>query len=292
MFSILSQTTAEGSFDALTTLRDAFQSMGRDILGFLPKLMVAAVIVFVGWVIATTISRMIEGTFKRAGFDKLFQQSGMGKALGGLGIHPAAGLIVSRLSYWLLLLFTIKAAAGSAGMTDVSAIILAVFKILPKIAIALIILAFGIFVADLLRRTVAAALARLGLEYANTLASLIFGLVLVIVLTVALAQLGIQADLLISCVQIILTGAAFALALGMGLGLKEAAAALIAGIYARDVFKPGAKVILDGESCELAGIGPLTTKLQRSDGSLWIVPNIRLTRETLSARPAPPEEES
>jgi small-conductance mechanosensitive channel len=291
MFNLLSQISAEGSFDALNTLREAFQSMGRDILGLLPKLLVAIVIVFVGWVIATTVSRMIRGTFKRAGFDKLFQQSGMGKALGELGIHPAAGAIASRLSYWLLLLFTMKAAADSAGMADFSTIILAVFKILPKIAIALIILTFGIFVADLLRRTVAAALSRLGLEYANTLASMIFGLVLVIVLTVALAQLGIQADLLISCVQIILMAAAFALALGMGLGMKEVAAALIAGIYARDVFKPGAKVTLDGETCELAGVGPLTAKLQRSDGSLWIVPNIRLTRETLSARPAPPEED-
>lgn len=291
MFNLLSQMSAEGSFDALNTLREAFQSMGRDILGLLPKLLVAVVIVFVGWVIATTISRMIQSTFKRAGFDKLFQQSGMGKALGGLGIHPAAGAIVSRLSYWLLLLFTMKAAADSAGMADFSAILFAVFKILPKIAIALIILTFGIFVADLLRRTVASALSRLGLDYANTLASMIFGLVLVIVLTVALAQLGIQADLLISCVQIILMAAAFALALGMGLGMKEVAAALIAGIYARDVFKPGTRVTLDGETCELAGIGPLTAKLQRSDGSLWIVPNIRLTRETLSARPAPPEED-
>lgn len=291
MFNLLSLTSTEGSFDALSTLREAFQSMGRDILGFLPKLLVAVVIVFVGWVIATTASRMIQATFKRAGFDKLFEQSGMGKALGGLGIHPAAGVIVSQLTFWLLLLFTLKTAADSAGMSDISAIIEAVFRILPKIAIALIILTFGVFVADLIRRTVAAALSRLGLEYANTLASMIFGLVLVIVLTVALDQVDIQADLLVSCVQIILMGAAFALAIGMGLGLKEAAAALIAGIYARDVFKAGSKVTLDGESCELAGIGPLTAKLQRSDGSLWIVPNIRLTRETLSARPASPAEE-
>ncbi|MGJ8633574.1 MAG: mechanosensitive ion channel family protein [Luteolibacter sp.] len=288
MFESLFLAQAAEPFEAMATLRGAFESIGNDLLEFAPKLLVAIVIFFVGWVFASVFSRMIRGTFRRGGLDKLFSQSEIGKSIGRLGVHPAAGNILSKSIYWIMLLFTVKAAADSAGMSDISAIIVAVFGILPKIVTALIILAVGIFIADMVRRTITAALSRLGLEYAATLASLVFGLILVIVLTVVLSQLGIQADLLISSVQIILFAAAFAFALGLGLGMKDAASALIAGIYARDVYEPGVELTLEGEVCELAGIGPLTAKLKRPDGSIWVVPNTRLTKETLSAKPTLP----
>ena len=288
MFDLQFLAQAAEPFDAMGTLRSAFETIGNDLLEFAPKLMVAVVIFFVGWIFASVLSRIIRGTFRRGGIDKIIGQSQIGQSLGRMGVHPAAGEILSKSIYWIMLLFTVKAAADSAGMSDISAIIVAVFGILPKIVTALIILAVGVFIADMVRRTITAALARLGLEYAATLASLVFGLILVIVLTVALSQLGIQADLLISSVQIILIAAAFAFALGLGLGMKDAAAALIAGIYARDIFVPGTELTLEGEECELAGIGPLTSKLKRSDGSVWVVPNTRLTKETLSAKPTLP----
>lgn len=260
--------------------------MGRDIIDFTPKLAVSVIITFVGWIIALVVTRTLTSFFARTGLDKLFFASPLSASLAAAGIRVPPGVILGKAAFWLILLFSLKAAADNAGMQDLSDIVAAVFRFLPKAIVATIIVATGFFVADLLRKATIAALGKLGLDYAKTLGSLIFGFVLVIVLTVALAQLGIQAGLLIASVEILLGSLALALALALGLGLRDAAGALIAGIYAKDVFKTGTAIEVDGEVCLIQGVGPLTAKLLRADGTFLVIPNTRLTLETIPAAPA------
>ncbi|MFT4175334.1 MAG: mechanosensitive ion channel [Luteolibacter sp.] len=285
----MNDTIADATFSILPSLREAFATMGRQIIDLAPKVVVSLIIIFVGWAFAVFISRVLTSFFKRSGADKLFQSTSLAQSLHSAGIRIVPGVVLAKASFWILLLFTIKTAADSAGLKDISAIVLAVFRFLPKAAIATIILGVGFFVADLLRQATTGALLRVGLNYAKTAGSLVFGFVLVIVLTVALAQLGIQADLLISSVQILLGAIALALALALGLGLRDAAAALVAGIYAKDVFRNGALVELEGEVYEVKGIGPLTAKLHHPDGSILIVPNTQLTQKIHRAHPGDSE---
>jgi hypothetical protein len=282
----LNSPLAQTSFSILSALRDAFASMGRDIIDFTPKLAVSLIITFVGWVIGLVVARTLISFFARTGLDRLFHGSSLSNSFSSAGIKIPPGALLGKAAFWLILLFSLKAAADNAGLRDLSDIVAAVFRFLPKAIVAIIIVATGFFVADLLRRATIATLGKLGLDYAKTLGSLVFGFVLVIVLTVALAQLGIQAGLLIASVEILLGSLALAMALALGLGLRDAAGGLIAGVYAKDVFKPGTTVEIGGEPCIIQGIGPLTAKLLRSDGSFLVIPNTRLTLETIPAHPA------
>jgi len=280
----MNTAVVDSTFAILPALREAFTSMGQQIVELAPKVTVSIIIVFVGWAFATLVSRLTVSFFKSSGMDRLFGNTSLARSLSSAGIRIVPGVLLGKGAFWILLLFTIKTAADSAGLADISAIVVAIFRFLPKVAVAAIILGTGFFVADLLRQATTAGLARVGLDYAKTIGSLVFGFVLVIVLTVALAQLGIQADLLISSVQILLGALALALALALGLGLREAASALVAGLYARDVFRNGAEIEIDGVTYELKGIGPLTAKLANLDGSYLVIPNTRLTTQPTTAR--------
>lgn len=276
---------ADVTFSILPSLKDAFLTMGRQIIELAPKIVVSIIIVLVGWAFAVSISRFTASFFKRSGVDRLFSATSLAKSLGSAGVRIVPGTVLAKACFWILLLFTVKAAADSADLTDVSAIVVAIFRFLPKAVIATIIVGVGFFISDVLRQATIAALSRFSINYAKTVGSLVFGFVLVIVLTVALAQLGIQADLLISSVQILLGSLALALALALGFGLRDAAAALIAGIYAKDVFRQGAFIEFENMIYEIKGVGPLTTKLSHPDGSLLVIPNKVLTGQIHRAHP-------
>jgi hypothetical protein len=277
------------NFDILESLRQAFIDMGHQIIAFVPKLVVAAIITFTGWVLAKAFSGMLSATFEKAGLNRMIAQSDAGAALAKTGVKAKPGAIIGRILFWVTFLFVLKTAAQTAGMADIAAVIQGIFAFLPRLLVATIILLAGFLVADLLRGAVQRALSAFGVDYAHSLATLLFGFVFVLVLTVALHQIGIQTELLNATVKILVAGVAVAFALALGLGLRECAAALVAGIYARDLLTPGTEIEIDGEKLIVVGVGPVTAKLQRSDGSLFIFPNARLTGETLRARPAPRE---
>ena len=134
----------------------------------------------------------------------------------------------------------------------------------------------GLFVGDMIQIAVFVALDAKGLDYANTLSKLVFGLIFIVFLTVSLSQVGIETELLKSTVKIILLGVSFALALALGLGLRQHAANVVAAVYVRDIYKKGVKIEIDGKLLQIMGIGPVTTKLQNEEGDFVIIPNTDL----------------
>jgi len=276
---LLTQFLAAEGINILETLRDAFSSMGEDIINFVPKVAVALILFFVGATFALVISKIIRGACKKAKLDDLFRNSNLGKQLGGKDV--SLGGIVSKATYYLIILFVLRAAASSLGMESITSLLERIFDFLPKALVALVIAAIGLTIADIAKRGITTALTRFGVDYAAPVGNIAFAFVLVLALSSALAQLGVDAQLLEASVIIVISGFCLALAIGFGLGMKEASAGLIAGIYARDIFKPGSKVSIDGEQCNILGIGPLTAKLEKEDGTPVIIPNTALTSDKI-----------
>jgi len=182
------------------------------------------------------------------------------------------------------MLFVVKIAAQEASISDISDIVISIIAFMPNAITATIIMLVGFFIADITKNSVLTSLTAAGLEYAQTVSKLLFGFILIIVLTVALSQLNIQTELLNATVKIILSAVGLALALSLGLGLKDVAKNVVSGVYSRDLYKTGTEIEYDGEITTIAGIGPVTTKLQRSDGGFIMVPNDKLISEPVHGR--------
>lgn len=278
---------AAPSFNIVERLNHAFVAMGDQIIHLVPKLLVAGILVLVGWLFARGIATIFAAMFEKSGMNRLLIASNVGGVLEKLGIKSRPGVLVGRILFWVIFLSLLETAADTAEMDHMKNVIAAIFSFLPNLFEAVVILVATYLVAETVRAAVHRALSAFGVDYAHSMASILFGFVFVMGMTVALSQVGIHTELLNATVKILVGGMAAAFALALGLGLKECAAAVVAGIYARDVFRPGTIVEMDGQSMEVQGVGPVTTKLKRADGGLVILPNVRLTGETLAARPAP-----
>ena len=102
----------------------------------------------------------------------------------------------------------------------------------------------------------------------------------------ALNQLGIETELLNASVKILLSGVALALSICLGLGLKGLACNIVSGVYARDLYQVGTQIEYQDELVRVAGVGPVTTKLQRADGGFILVPNESLLNQSVKGRSA------
>ncbi|EDY80856.1 Conserved TM helix family [Verrucomicrobiia bacterium DG1235] len=265
-------------------VRTALTEMVNDFAQFLPKLLLALILIVIGYAVAKILSKIVRIVFDKLGVNNLLERSGFTAQLQRAGIKALPGAFTASLVFWITMLFVIKIAAQSASIKDISDIILAIISFMPNAITAALILLFGFIVADVIKNAVFNALDNMGLEYARTLSKIIFGFIFILILTVALSKINIQTELLNATVQIILGAIALALALALGLGLKRMAGSIVSGVYSRDIYKIGTELEFEGEIMTIAGIGPVTTKLKRPDGGFVIIPNEKLISEPIRGR--------
>jgi len=272
----------------LEPIVNTFTGMWEGIVNSLPNVIGGAAILIVGVFVAKFLRQLVGKTLEQLQFDSLLEKAGIAAIFGRLGLKGSPTEIIAKGIFWIVILFVVKNTADSLGVEDITALIDRIMAFLPKVMTAGIIMLVGFMVADLIQSAVRTALEAVGLEYAKTLANILFGFVFVLVLTVALSQLEIETELLNvnASVKIILGGVAAALAICMGLGLKRLANSIVSGVYARDLYVVGTEIEYHGENVKVAGVGPVTTKLQRLDGGFIIVPNEDLINQAIRGRSA------
>lgn len=261
------------------SLLAAMSALWGKISSFIPNLIGALVVVIIGFVVARLLNALLSKLLAKLGLDRLVQGSGLNKQLARVGIKIPLSALIGRIVYWFILLIFLVSALESLGLERVSATLDVLALYVPKMFAAAIVLLAGILLAQLLNTLVAGAAEGVGLEYAAALGRLAQGLVIIISISVAIAQLEIRAELLNYVVVIVLLTAGLAVALAVGLGCRDLIGQIIAGIYVREMFRLGQKVSIDGMQGTIEEIGTVKTVLQNEQGELLYIANRNLLEQ-------------
>ncbi len=261
------------------SLLAAMSALWGKISSFIPNLIGALVVVIIGFVVARLLNALLSKLLAKLGLDRLVQGSGLNKQLARVGIKIPLSALIGRIVYWFILLIFLVSALESLGLERVSATLDVLALYVPKMFAAAIVLLAGILLAQLLNTLVAGAAEGVGLEYAAALGRLAQGLVIIISISVAIAQLEIRAELLNYVVVIVLLTAGLAVALAVGLGCRDLVGQIIAGIYVREMFRLGQKVSIDGMQGTIEEIGTVKTVLQNEQGELLYIANRNLLEQ-------------
>ena len=267
--------------EVLTALKQQGAEMVVGAAKFLPQLIVALIIFIVGIIFSKIVKTVVGKVLKGIKIDELSEKVGMQGALHKMGLKGSLAQTIPKALYFLLFVLTIRVTADAANFTDVSAFIDKIFAFTPKVVTSFIIIVIGVLVGDVIQGAVFNALDDKGLDYANSLSKIVFGLVFIVFLTVSLSQVGIETKLLNATVVIVLSGVSLALALAIGLGLKGHAGNVVAAIYVRDIYRRGSEIEIDGKHFQIMGVGPVTTKLKNEAGEFVVLPNITLVNTTV-----------
>ncbi|GIW42634.1 MAG: hypothetical protein KatS3mg076_3211 [Candidatus Binatia bacterium] len=251
------------------------------LLGFLPNLLGAALILGVGYVLSTGARRLVTASLRRIGFDDASRRVGFRALLDRSGISATASDILGILVFWLVFLTFLLSAAEALALPNVSETIEALVRYVPNVIGAVLLVVVGVTVAHFLRDLVRSGTQSLGVEYARALSNVTYVVLLVLVASLAISQLRIEAGLLNRAVEIVLVASGAALALSLGLGSRDIAKHVIAGTYAREVLRPGVVLSAGEERGEVEQVGALFTCLRDESGRRVYIPNGRLTELVL-----------
>jgi hypothetical protein len=194
---------------------------------FLPRLGLAVIVVIAGWIFAKMARFAIRRGLRAVNFHILTERSGIDGFLRDGGIQADTTEILALLAYWLVILAALVIGFNGLGLTYITDLLGRVLLFVPKVMVALLILAFGAYFARFVGNAVCAYFRNVHLQDADLLGKLAQYAILAFVVLIALDQVNVGGDIVRQTFLIVLAGVVFALALAFGLGGKDWAAEML-----------------------------------------------------------------
>lgn len=192
---------------------------------FLPRLGLALFVLLVGFLIAKASRFAIEKGLRAINFHIVTQRSGMDSFLQRGGAEFDTTRLFGVLVYWVVILAALIVAFNGLGLTYVTELLGRVMIFVPRVVVAMLILAFGTYFARFVGQAVITYCHGIGVRDADALGRMARYAILVFVVMIALDELNIGGAFLANAFLIVLGGLVLAMALAFGLGGREWAAA-------------------------------------------------------------------
>ena len=197
------------------------------LIGYLPTLLGALVILIVGWIVAKVIRGIVNRLLKVIRFDKLADKAGISEILSKGGFKATTGEVLSGLVYWLVIIMVLVIVVNALGLPQASDVLESLFAYIPNVIAAIFVLVIGMFLANFVSGIVRTAAGNANLPKPEVLAGISRWAIIIFAATISLRELGIAPLLVTTTFNILFGGVCLALALAFGLGGKDAAAKYI-----------------------------------------------------------------
>lgn len=201
---------------------------------FIPRLLIAALVVLGGWLLAKIAHVAVTRVLRAVNFHVLTERAGLDGFLKQGGVSRDTTAIVGLLVYWLVILAALLVAFNGLGLTTITDLLGRVVWFVPNVFVAILVLAFGSYFARFVGDAVTAYCRNIELQDAAFLGKLAQYAILVFVVLIALDQIQVGGDIVRESFLVILAGIVFAFALAFGLGGKDWAARRIAHWWPSD----------------------------------------------------------
>src|SRR6185369_3256909 len=180
-----------------------------------------------GWLLAKAARFTVVKALRSINFHVMTERARIDAFLQMGGSAADTTVVLGMLVYWLVIVAALILACNSLGLSYVSELLSRVAFFVPRVILAVVILAGGAYFAYFIDGSVTIYGRNVGFDEAPLLGRLARYAVLLFVVLIALEQLGIAGDIIRESFLIILAGVVLALALAFGLGGRQWAANLL-----------------------------------------------------------------
>jgi hypothetical protein len=210
--------------DQIRTMLDSFKSFWDQLLQFLPQLLFGIVILIVGWLLAKLIRLVLIKFLKFIRLDSIAEKAGIEDFLLKGGVQYSSVIIVANIIYWIMMLILTLAVLESLGLGAADDLFNRMLQYIPNIII-------GTLFAKFMRSTIFTYLSNIGMSGAVFISNTAQWAILFLVIFVALQQLSLGGQILVSAFEIAFGGLCLALAIAFGLAGKEWATQILEKLW-------------------------------------------------------------
>jgi len=190
---------------------------------FMPRLLLAAAVLLAGWLIAKAVRFAVVKALRAVNFHVVTERAGIDDFLAQGGLREGSIGLFGTLAWWLVMLAALVIAFNGLGLTYITDLLGKVMLFVPKLAVALVIVAFGAYFARFVSTAVTAWCKGIGMPDAAFLGRLARIAILGFVALIALDQVEVGGDIVRQSFLVVLAGVVLALALAFGLGARDRA---------------------------------------------------------------------
>lgn len=226
---------------------------------FMPKLIMAIVLIFFGWIVAKLLKSLILKL--STSLDKIVKDS-----------HPQfhtkwpVSIMVGTASFWLIFLFFLSMSAETLGLPKLSSFLRQIFGYLPSFVAGASI----IFIGYVLSHRAKDALRHSELEHGELFGQAAWLIILIFSVILGTAQLGLDTTLLVNLVTIMVAMLFGGAALAFGLGAGASVGNIMASHYLRKTYSPGQMLKVGSYIGKVDEIGSTTLVLDTAEGKVAI----------------------
>lgn len=202
---------------------EPIKDFAKNVLDFMPNLLAALLIFFVGIAIAVVLKKTFVRIFKAIGLDKVSDKVGIMEVLLKGGIKDSLSTLLAKIISWLTVLIFLTISLRALNILTIERLMEEFFLYLPNVFVAILILSAGYLLSNFLGRTVLIAAVNAGFKLSGIIGKFVQFTVFFISIAMALEQLGIGKETVLLTFSILYGGVVFALALAFGIGGKEVA---------------------------------------------------------------------
>jgi small-conductance mechanosensitive channel len=195
------------------------------ILGALPALIGALLILLIGFIIAKVLQGITTTVLQSMGFEGWMEQGGIKQFFDRSQTNQTPLSILGKLIFWLVFFIAITMAVDTLGISAISEVLAQFIAYIPQIIAAILILVLATLLANFVAGIVRGAT---GSNVAGSVAQ--YGII-VFAAFAALTQLGIAPELIAPTFLILLGSVALAAAIAFGLGGQGVAQQLVEDGY-------------------------------------------------------------
>jgi hypothetical protein len=201
----------------LTTLRETWSGYVEGLRLVIPRLLAMLSVVAAGWLIAALARAVTARALGWLRVARLAERTGTAELLRKAELPPAERLAASAV-FWVLFLGFLLAGLDALGFKTLTALRSEVGLLVPRLVGALVILAVGLVLANVVWRVVLLAAVNAGWPSARLAAGAVYFLLVTVAAAMALDHVGLARPIVLAAFAIFVGAAMLAVAIAVGVG--------------------------------------------------------------------------
>ena len=210
---------AEGIFEqASSAIIDPLSAIWGSIVNQLPELVGAIVVLIIGCFVAVILGHALRVILEKLRVDDYVRKAHLTKAVGHTHVPAVAG----ELFKWYIIILFLQQAVLLINLGALSQLLERFVAWLPHVIIAVVVLLFGIAVANYVKMKTIEHSKQKGIRICGSILKVV---IIIMVVILALKQIGVEVGLLentfLFAIGSLAAGLALALGISLGLGLRK-----------------------------------------------------------------------
>ena len=191
-----------------------FVQLANSFIEILPGLIVAIILIIIGWFVALGIGKLVQYVLERAGLDKMMSGS---KFSGSVG-HTSLSDVFGEITKWFVFLVFLPQALITLRLGVLSDLIVRFVIWLPNLLLGAIVVIFGVALAHFVGMKIEEHTSMKGVRL---LSKIVKAALVIVVTIVALDQIGVDVSLVKSLILIVVATFSVAFAIAFGIGVSK-----------------------------------------------------------------------